>query len=86
MTKSVSSFRSSTDSSPRSSALERFKGWAQRLSCVSEDSRVENGCKEKGKMPVGGDDDDDDDDDDWDFRCKGDPDDPLTQRTIEEEH
>jgi len=78
-TESASSLRVSTDSEPRSSALERLKGWARRLSCVIEDPRTDNHCrKEKQKAPVCA----DDDDDDWDFRCKGDPDEQVMQCTV----
>ena len=80
-TKSVSLLRTSTSSSPRGSAFERFKSWAKRLSRVSEDLRPDSSRKKgKGKMQADG--VDGDDDDDWDFKCKGDPDDPLTRRTI----
>lgn len=51
---------------------------------MTEDPRGDHDWrKEKGKMPV--DEDDEDDEDGWDFRCKGDPDDPLMQCTISEE-
>jgi hypothetical protein len=84
---SLPSLRTSTDLSQRSSALWRFKGWAQRLSSVSEGPRVGSNCgKEKQKIvEVGLDHDDDNDDDDgWDFRCRGDPDERLMQCTVSE--